>query len=250
MAKKQARHCRHWTAEEDATLRKLWGSGKRTLQKALHRSVHALRWRAGVLGLERQTHGLKTRNEVCRFLGIEPLALLILLRDCGVEEAPFCPLQDPRTRSGVVWKAHDADLLRQLLLLRENITTLPSVWAQSRGERGPRGRALLTKHGLYKKSPDRRFYVPKGVFEELSSDSPGVWCKLWGTLLTWDRPTRVAPWFLAIMAHTLLLGRAGTWVEDYERPQVEAEARELLRACGLGTSHERSARGTSPSTEP
>jgi hypothetical protein len=53
-----------------------------------------------------------------------------------------------------------------------------------------------------------------------------------------------------MLDHTLLQGRAGTWLEDYERPKVEAEARELLRACGLDTSRGRSARGTFPSTEP
>lgn len=248
--RKTPRHGRRWTEEEDLLLRKLWGSNAKTLRKSIERSAQAVRARARVLGLERQSHGLVPRNEACRILGLSPCGLVLFLQDCGIAESAFSPLRDPRRVSASTWKAHDVDVLRQLLLLRENETILAGLWGVLNVGYHRAGRALLEKHGLHAKDAGRRHYIPKGVFQELSAGTTGVWCQLWRTTLSWQRPRLVAPWLLVLLAYTLLQGRAGTWIEDYERPKVESEARELLRACGLGTSHERSARGTSPSTEP
>lgn len=224
----------HWTPEEDAALRLLWGhNGARTLREKLGRTELAIAKRAKLLRLPSQSQGLVPVGTACKRLGMWHDTLYRLLSECGLAPELKSPVRE-RASTHYRQLVVELDQAEALLRQRDTRTTMTGAWAVRVGARCISVARLLQRRGLYPpQRKGREARIPTGVYEEAYASGRGgrlglgPWCAAWSAALrVSDSPC--APWLLTLIAHDLLTGAASReWIEWASQSAV-AVAHEIV----------------------
>lgn len=225
---------RRWTPEEDATLRRLWGTvGTKPMRAALPgRTLVAIYGRAKALRLPAQSTGLTSVKAAGDHLGITGWAVQRLAAECGLRLELRAPVQSKRrgARATVRHAGVDLDQIEELYRARLRCVS-HAGYERARGLSPETVRRALLRAGVPSgASRGTLCRVPEGVLDEVVAERPGPWCTLWRRVLAVeDRPC--APWLLAIATWDIREAHEGRgdaeWTELWLPGAVRAAAREL-----------------------